>query len=126
MVTKVPRFTFEKYPQAEPVLGTQMKSVGEAMAMGRTFKESLQKAMRSLEIDRMGFDESDQAVDIVGGDGNALGIYLDPWIAGGGIELGAAWRLCQLPAQRMFAAPRPDEQDIHGSPFSRYGVRRRE
>jgi carbamoyl-phosphate synthase large subunit len=54
VVTKVPRFTFEKYPQAEPVLGTQMKSVGEAMAMGRTFKESLQKAMRSLEIDRMG------------------------------------------------------------------------
>jgi len=54
VVTKVPRFTFEKYPQAEPILGTQMKSVGEAMAMGRTFKESLQKAMRSLEIGRMG------------------------------------------------------------------------
>ncbi len=54
VVTKVPRFTFEKFPQAEPVLGTQMKSVGEAMAMGRTFKESLQKALRSLEIDRYG------------------------------------------------------------------------
>jgi carbamoyl-phosphate synthase large subunit len=54
VVTKVPRFTFEKYPQAEPVLGTQMKSVGEAMAIGRTFKESLQKAMRSLETDRYG------------------------------------------------------------------------
>ncbi len=54
VVTKVPRFTFEKYPQAEPVLGTQMKSVGEVMAIGRTFKESLQKAMRSLEIDRFG------------------------------------------------------------------------
>jgi carbamoyl-phosphate synthase large subunit len=54
VVTKVPRFTFEKFPQAEPVLGTQMKSVGEAMAIGRTFKESLQKALRSLEIDRYG------------------------------------------------------------------------
>ena len=54
VVTKVPRFTFEKFPQAEPILGTQMKSVGEAMAIGRTFKESLQKAMRSMEIDRMG------------------------------------------------------------------------
>jgi carbamoyl-phosphate synthase large subunit len=54
VVTKVPRFTFEKFSVADPVLGTQMKSVGEAMAMGRTFKESLQKAMRSLEIDRYG------------------------------------------------------------------------
>ena len=54
VVTKVPRFTFEKFAQAESVLGTQMKSVGEAMAIGRTFKESLQKAMRSLEIDRYG------------------------------------------------------------------------
>src|SRR5690554_4963825 len=54
VVTEVPRFTFEKFPQAEPVLGTQMKSVGEAMAMGRNFKESLQKALRSLEIDRFG------------------------------------------------------------------------
>lgn len=49
VVTKIPRFTFEKFPQAEPILGSQMKSVGEAMAIGRTFKESLQKAMRSLE-----------------------------------------------------------------------------
>ena len=54
VVTKVPRFTFEKFPQAEPVLGTQMKSVGEAMSIGRTFKESLQKALRSLENDRAG------------------------------------------------------------------------
>jgi carbamoyl-phosphate synthase large subunit len=49
VVTKVPRFTFEKFPQAKPVLSSQMKSVGEAMAIGRTFKESVQKAMRSLE-----------------------------------------------------------------------------
>ena len=54
VVTKVPRFTFEKFPQADPTLTTQMKSVGEAMAIGRTFKESLQKALRSLEIGRFG------------------------------------------------------------------------
>ena len=54
VVTKLPRFTFEKFPTSEPVLGTQMKSVGEAMAIGRTFAESLQKALRSLEIDRYG------------------------------------------------------------------------
>ena len=56
VVTKVPRFTFEKFPQADATLTTQMKSVGEAMAIGRTFKESLQKALRSLEIDSYGFE----------------------------------------------------------------------
>ncbi len=54
-VTKIPRWTFEKFPGAEDKLGTQMKSVGEAMAIGRTFKESLQKALRSLEIGHFGF-----------------------------------------------------------------------
>ncbi|MEI6034711.1 MAG: carbamoyl-phosphate synthase large subunit [Verrucomicrobiae bacterium] len=54
VVTKIPRFTFEKFPQADATLTTQMKSVGEAMAIGRTFKESLQKALRSLEIGRFG------------------------------------------------------------------------
>ena len=54
VVTKIPRFTFEKFPKADPTLTTQMKSVGEAMAIGRTFKESLQKALRSLEIGRFG------------------------------------------------------------------------
>ncbi|HEX4083836.1 MAG TPA: carbamoyl-phosphate synthase large subunit [Chthoniobacteraceae bacterium] len=54
VVTKVPRFTFEKFPQADATLTTQMKSVGEAMAIGRTFKESLQKALRSLEVKRFG------------------------------------------------------------------------
>ncbi|MDQ2867268.1 MAG: carbamoyl-phosphate synthase large subunit [Verrucomicrobiota bacterium] len=53
-VVKVPRFTFEKFPQANATLTTQMKSVGEAMAIGRTFKEALQKALRSLEIKRFG------------------------------------------------------------------------
>src|SRR6201993_5154454 len=56
VVTKIPRFTFEKFRQAKDVLGTQMKSVGEAMAIGRTFQESLQKAIRSLEVDRYGFE----------------------------------------------------------------------
>ena len=57
VVTKIPRFTFEKFPQAEDTLSTQMKSVGEVMAMGRTFQESLQKAMRGLEIGVQGLDE---------------------------------------------------------------------
>jgi carbamoylphosphate synthase large subunit/REP element-mobilizing transposase RayT len=55
VVTKVPRFTFEKFPAANPVLTTSMKSVGEAMAIGRTFKESMQKCLRSLETGRWGF-----------------------------------------------------------------------
>ncbi len=57
VVTKIPRFTFEKFPQTQDLLGTQMKSVGEVMAIGRTFKESLQKALRSLEIGVYGFEE---------------------------------------------------------------------
>ncbi|MBA3470455.1 MAG: carbamoyl-phosphate synthase large subunit [Herpetosiphonaceae bacterium] len=55
VVVKIPRWNFEKFPGAEPVLGTAMKSVGEAMAMGRTFTEALQKALRSLENGRMGW-----------------------------------------------------------------------
>ena len=54
VVVKVPRFAFEKFPGSDPTLTTQMKSVGEAMAIGRTFKEALQKAIRSLEVDRDG------------------------------------------------------------------------
>ncbi len=55
VVTKIPRFAFEKFPGSEPVLTTQMKSVGEAMAIGRTFNESFQKALRSLETGRAGW-----------------------------------------------------------------------
>ncbi len=55
VVVKVPRFTFEKFPAADPHLGTQMKSVGEAMSIGRSFKEAFQKALRSLETKHMGF-----------------------------------------------------------------------
>jgi carbamoyl-phosphate synthase large subunit len=65
IAAKLPRFAFEKFPQADPTLTTQMKSVGEAMAIGRTFKESLQKCLRSLEIGRSG----------LGGDGK-------PWRIG--------------------------------------------
>src|SRR5436190_3022757 len=65
VVTKIPPFAFEKFPQADPTLTTQMKSVGEAMSIGRTFKESLQKCLRSLEIGRSG----------LGGDGK-------PWRIG--------------------------------------------
>src|SRR5471032_469398 len=57
VVTKIPRFAFEKFPGAEPLLTTSMKSVGEAMAIGRTFAESVQKALRSLETGLTGFDE---------------------------------------------------------------------
>src|ERR1700743_621940 len=57
VVTKIPRFAFEKFPGAEPLLTTAMKSVGEAMAIGRTFAESIQKALRSMETGLTGFDE---------------------------------------------------------------------
>jgi carbamoyl-phosphate synthase large subunit len=66
VVTKIPRFAFEKFPGADPVLTTSMKSVGEAMAIGRTFRESLQKALRSMETGLSGLDE----IEI---DGLALG-----------------------------------------------------
>ena len=57
VVTKIPRFTFEKFPQAEALLNTSMKSVGEAMSIGRCFSESLQKGLRSMEIGLSGFNE---------------------------------------------------------------------
>jgi len=66
VVTKIPRFAFEKFPQADRRLTTQMKSVGEAMAIGRSFQESFQKALRSLEVGSFGLDErttDDEAID---------------------------------------------------------------
>ncbi len=53
VVTKIPRFAFEKFPNADPLLTTQMKSVGEVMAIGRSFQESFQKALRGLSLDMM-------------------------------------------------------------------------
>ncbi|NOY39648.1 MAG: carbamoyl-phosphate synthase large subunit, partial [Nitrospirae bacterium] len=63
VVTKIPRFAFEKFPEADPTLTTQMKSVGEVMSIGRTFKESLQKALRSLEADSYGLEERVAGID---------------------------------------------------------------
>ena len=68
VVTKIPRFAFEKFPQADDRLTTQMKSVGEVMAMGSTFQESLQKALRGLETDKSGLDP---IVDITADDSKA-------------------------------------------------------
>lgn len=65
VVVKVPRFTFEKFPETETSLTTQMKSVGEVMAIGRTFKESLQKAIRSLEIDSSGFESESSDRELI-------------------------------------------------------------
>ncbi len=65
VVTKIPRFTFEKFPEADSTLSTSMKSVGEVMAIGRTFKESMQKALCSLETDLCGFDEIDSDLEFV-------------------------------------------------------------
>src|SRR3546814_12350908 len=74
------------------------------------------------EIDRVRLYEGEQAIEIVGGDRDAFGKRLDPWIARCGIELGAAWRLCQLPAEGLFAAPRSAKHDSHLGPFSRSAV----
>ena len=63
VVTKIPRFAFEKFATADPRLTTQMKSVGEVMAIGRTFQESLQKALRGLEVGSAGFEPHMQVVD---------------------------------------------------------------
>jgi carbamoyl-phosphate synthase large subunit len=64
VVVKYPRFAFEKFPQTDPTLTIQMKSVGEAMAIGRNFKEALQKAIRSLEIDKYGLETYGNAIGI--------------------------------------------------------------
>ncbi len=63
-VVKIPRFTFEKFPEAEDILGVSMKSVGETMAIGRTFKEALQKGLRGLEIGHTGLDNKKNYKDI--------------------------------------------------------------
>ena len=74
VVTKIPRFTFEKFPLADATLTTQMKSVGEAMAIGRTFKESLQKAIRSMELDSYGFEPQLPASAYIKADEEAVGL----------------------------------------------------
>ncbi len=100
VVTKIPRFTFEKFPAADATLTTQMKSVGEVMAIGRTFKESFQKALRSLEIGSCGLES--RLFDITNETRRALtgkeqGLLLDklrtpnwerPWYIGDAIRSG--------------------------------------
>jgi hypothetical protein len=79
VVTKIPRFAFEKFPAADPHLTTQMKSVGEVMAMGRTFQESFQKALRGLETGIDGLEVVLPAVDLdvhQVNHGDALGSHL--------------------------------------------------
>ncbi|MGD9690852.1 MAG: carbamoyl-phosphate synthase large subunit [Phycisphaerales bacterium] len=82
VVTKIPRWTFEKFPEADETLTTQMKSVGEAMAIGRTFCESLQKAIRSMEVKRfgLGLDKNDKWLVALRAFGAAHHIQ-NPWDA---------------------------------------------
>ncbi len=72
VVTKVPRWAFEKFPGTDPILGTQMQSVGEVMSIGRTFPESLQKALRSLELGRFGLNADPAEAEFDALDDNAL------------------------------------------------------
>jgi carbamoyl-phosphate synthase large subunit len=92
VVTKIPRFAFEKFPGAEPVLTTSMKSVGEVMAIGRTFQESLQKALRSLETGLSGLDEI--AIEGIGqgDDKNAIRAALGRSTPDGILKLAQAMR----------------------------------
>jgi carbamoyl-phosphate synthase large subunit len=85
-VVKIPRFTFEKFPEAEDILTTAMKSVGETMAIGRTFKEAFQKAMRSLETGRAGF----------GGDGKEQFHHLELFELESGLRVPSSRRVCYL------------------------------
>ena len=94
VVTKIPRFTFEKFPSTDDLLTTQMKSVGEAMAIGRTFKESFQKALRSLEIDHGGLEPPELSGDR--GDLDSLWGWIDrpcpdrPWAIAEAFRRGAS------------------------------------
>ncbi|MBA4237402.1 MAG: carbamoyl phosphate synthase large subunit, partial [Ralstonia sp.] len=107
VVTKVPRFAFEKFPQADSHLTTQMKSVGEVMAMGRTFQESFQKALRGLEVGVDGLDEKstdrDEIIEEIGeagpdriwylGDAFRLGLSIDEVYAETSVD---PWFLAQI------------------------------
>jgi carbamoyl-phosphate synthase large subunit len=93
VVTKIPRFAFEKFPGAEPTLTTSMKSVGEAMAIGRTFQESLQKALRSLETGLTGLDEIALEGLGQGDDKNAIRAALGQPSQDGILKIAQAMRL---------------------------------
>ncbi len=112
VVVKVPRFTFEKFPQTRDVLTTQMKSVGEAMAIGRTFKEALQKAMRSLETSSYGFEQPEvgpqdsprgrEAAGVPGAGGKAEGAAVAGTAAGNGVETWLEERLRRPRSDRLW------------------------
>ena len=141
VVTKIPRFTFEKFPSADSTLTTQMKSVGEVMAIGRTFKESFQKAIRSLEIGHAGFEPP----ELPDGDAGeaALWAQIDtprpgrPWAIVEAFRRGASvdelarrtkidpWFLRNLQeittAETRLAAAAPDERDHWLRPAKQLG-----
>lgn len=100
VVTKIPRFSFEKFPQTDPKLTTQMKSVGEVMAIGRSFQESLQKAIRSLEVGLYGFESIINVVNSTEEEQNNLREALQNpsnerlWFVGDAFRLG--WSLEQI------------------------------
>ncbi|MEX2545852.1 MAG: carbamoyl-phosphate synthase large subunit [Phycisphaeraceae bacterium] len=96
VVTKLPRWTFEKFPEADETLTTQMKSVGEAMSIGRTFKESLQKGIRSMEVKRfgLGLDANDKWLNARRGKKNADGSAVE-WP----IDKGKLRRKLTVPSQ---------------------------
>ena len=89
VVTKMPRWTFEKFPEADETLTTQMKSVGEAMSIGRTFKESFQKAIRSMEVKRFGFGLDEQ----------------DLWLEARGDESSTHWPIDDDTVTRKLSVP---------------------
>ena len=115
-VVKFPRFAFEKFPQADATLTTQMKSVGEAMAIGRTFKEALQKAIRSLEIDSFGLEQHLHRLKPRGDDGgndkDRVRIKLKTpgwdrlWMIADGLRLG-------LSVDEIYQATRIDPWFLH-------------
>ena len=107
VVTKIPRFAFEKFPGADPVLTTSMKSVGEAMAVGRSFAESLQKALRSLETGLTGLDEIEIAGLGVGDDHNAIRAAIGTPTPDRLLKVAQAMRLGMDPAE-IFEACRID------------------
>ena len=122
VVTKVPRFAFEKFPQADDRLTTQMKSVGEVMAIGRTFQESVQKALRGLETGSDGFDERTAEREVIEnelGDPGPDRIYFVADAFRSGMTLPEIHELTRI--DRWFLAQIEDlmrmERELAGRPF---------
>jgi len=112
VVTKIPRFTFEKFPNADPSLTTAMKSVGEAMAIGRTFQESLQKALRSMETGLCGLDDLVIEGMGLGDDHNALRASLSQPSTDRLLRIAQAFRH-GLPLEDVHAACKFDPWFLH-------------